>query len=219
MHLVHRLRGELEDVKEVKDNFGPRHLGRDGLDERGGHVDGDDLERFPPLLSELVEEGVEGLRALPLGGPDDAVPVVVDHRGDVAVPLAVAELVHADAPQAVQPVGVELLGDDALDDVAHGAPGDPHHSGDLGLVGDLREVGGHLLEGPGEAAPRPGPGDELHADAAVRAFHAPWSVLEDKPDSADAEVDPSNRFVAMVVAGAYPAAARTSRQAPGGLHR
>jgi len=217
-HFVDCFGSELEDVKEVVDNLGPRHLSHDGFDKGGGHVDGDGFDLLGSLLPKLIEEGVEGLGALTLGGPDYAAPVVIDNGGDVAVSLSVAELVHADALEAVESFGVELVCDDALDDVAHGAPGYAHHPSDLSLVRDLCEVGGHLLEGPGEAAPRPGPGDELYANAAGGAFHAPWSVLENEPHRADTEVDPAYRFVTMVISGTYPAALLTARQAPGCLH-
>ena len=206
-------------MEEVEDDLGLRHLGLDGLDERGGHVDGDDLDLLCPLLPELVKEGVEGLGALALGGPDDSVRVVIDHGGDVAVAFAEAELIDADAYETVEPVWVELLGDDALDNVADGAPGDAHHPGDLGLVGDLSEVGGHLFKGPGEAAAWSSPGNHLDTDAAGGALHATRSVLDDEPDHADPEVDPADRIVTMVIAGSDLSAAGTSRLAPRRLHR
>ncbi len=218
-YFVDGVGGELLHVESIEDDLCLWCFGLDGLDECGGHVDGDAFEQGGALLPQLVEKGVEGLGAFPLGGPDNTFGVVVDDGGDVFVPLAKAELVDAYVPELVEPFGVEFVGDDALYDVSHGAPGDAHHTRYLGLVGDLGEVCGHLLEGSCEATPRPSPRDQLHADSAVGTLHASRGVLEDEPHRADAEVDPSDRLVAMVVAGAYPPALGASRQTPGGFHR
>ena len=218
-HVVDSFGCELEDVEEVVNDFGFRCLVPNGLGEGGGHIDGDDFDLLGPLLPELFEECVEGFGALTLFGPDDAARFVVDDSGNVAMVLSIAEFVHADALEAVESFRVELVGNDAFYDVAHGAPGDAHHFCDLCLVGNLCEIGGHLFEGPGEAAPRPRPWDHLHADAAVRALYAPRSVFEDEPHRADTEMYPPDRFAAMVVPGTYPPALRAARQTPGRLHR
>ena len=217
--LIDSIGSESEDVEEVEDDLSPRHLGLYGLDEGGGHIDGDDLNHSRPFLSELIEESVKCLGVLTLGGPDDAMLVVIDDGGDVAMALAKADLVDADTLETVEPPWVESFGDDALDDVAHGAPGDAHHPGDLCLVGDLGEVGGHLFEGSGETAAGPCPGNQLYTDAAVRTLHAPWCVFEDEPDRADTEVNPADWITTAVVAGADLPAAGTARPAPGRLHR
>lgn len=213
-YLVDSLRSELEDVKEVKDDLRIWRLGLYGLDESGGHVDGDELDLACPVFSELIEESVERLGALALGSPDDAVFIMVDDSSDVAVPFAKAELIDADALEAVEPMGVELVGDNALYDIAYGPPRDAHHPGHFGLVGDLGEVGGHLFKVPGEAAIGPGPGNQFDTNTAAGTLHAPWNVFDDDPDRADTEVDPAHRFVPVVIAGTDLVAARAAWDLP-----
>jgi hypothetical protein len=216
--LIDGLGSELEDMEEIEDDLCLRGLVLDRLYKGGGHVDGDGFEFPGPLFSEFVEESVERFGAFSLGGPDDALPVVVYDDGDVSMPFSVAELVDADATEVFEPFGIELVGNDTLDDLADRPPGDSHHSGDFGLVCDLCKVGGHFLERSGETAVRPGPGNLLDVDTAGGAFHASRRVFEDDPGCANVEVDPPSPLGPVIIAGTSLAAAGTSGFSPRWLH-
>ena len=216
-HLVDSFRSEFLDVEAIKDDLCLGGLVLDGLDESGGHVNGDGFKLSRPLFAEFVEEGIEGFRAFSLCGPDDTLPVVVDYDGDVSMSFSVAEFVYTDALKFIEAPWVEFVVDDALDDVADSGPGDAEHFGDLGLVGDLSEVGSHLLERFGEAAAWPSPWHHLDLDAAGRAFHSPRRIFEYEPDGSKVEVDPSSRLP-LVVARCDLSALGTSRQPPGRFH-
>ena len=85
--------------------------------------------------------------------------VVVDHDGQVAVPLLVADLIDPDPAQPGEPVqpGHRVLGDPG-DDRPDGAPGDPHQLGHRGLRAGHRQPRDLIIEEPGVpgAVPRPG---------------------------------------------------------------
>jgi len=85
---------------------------------------------------------------------------MVTDQGEVAVLLAPGDLVDADVEQVLEPVGVELVLGDALDDPPDGAPVDPHQPTDRALVRPGGQVGDETLEVPGEVRARPG---ERHA--------------------------------------------------------
>jgi len=214
-HLVHGVAGQPLDMEAVEDDLSVGCVLLEGFDVAAGHVDGDDFELGGGVRADLGEEAVECAGAVSLSSPDDPLLVVVDDDGDVAVPPAVAELVDADALEVSEPVGVELLGDDALDDVADGGPGDAEDRGDLGLVRDLRQVGGHVLEVDGEAAVAPGPRHLLDVYAAIRAVDATRGVLEEDPECSDPEVDPASGR-SLVIARCDLAAAGAAWQPPAG---
>jgi len=209
---------EPEHVEEVEDDLCVRSLRLDGFDEGAGHVDGDCFDCGGALFAELFEEGVERLGAFSLGSPDDTLAVVIDDGGDVVMPLAIAELVDADAGETVESLMVEPLCYDACDDVADSAPRNAHHPRHLGFVGDLREVGGHLLEGSGEAAALPRPRHELDANAAVRALHASGRVFEENSYCPEVEMNPTYGLALAIVAWTDPAALRTTRFSPCRCH-
>jgi hypothetical protein len=59
---------------------------------------------------------------------------VVGHAGQVALAAAIADLVDADRDEAGEAGLVEVVGHDALHDVADRVPGDPQQPGDRGLA-------------------------------------------------------------------------------------
>ena len=76
---------------------------------------------------ELGEEGVGGFLALARAAPHDlAAPMVGDEREVVVLALP-ADLVDPDVVEIVEPVGVELVVADALDDPPDRVPVDPQH--------------------------------------------------------------------------------------------
>jgi len=202
-------------METVEDNLRIWHLGLDGLDETCGHVDGNGFEFGAAFGTEFVEEGVEGIGVLSLGSPNDSFADVVYNSGYVAMPLSVAEFVDTDAFQIIESLGVQLVGDDAFDDVSYGPPGYSHNSGDLGLVSDLSQVSGHLLEGSGETTIHPCPRNKLYADAAVGTFHSPRRIFEHDSHGTKTEMYPTRWIFAMIVTWTNLAAPRTTRFFPG----
>lgn len=213
-HLVDCLGDELEDMKAVKYDLHVRCLGLDGFDESSGHIDSSKFKRFCSLNTKLVEEGVEGAGVLSLSGPDDAFLIVVDDSGDVAMSLSEAEFISADALQAVETVGIEIVFDDTLDDIAYRTPGNPHNLRDLGFVGDLHKIRSHLLERFGKTTVGSCPRHLLDADSAGRTLYSSRSVFKNESDRAETEMNPSNGVFAAVISGADPFALRTSRAFP-----
>ena len=216
-HVIYGVADESLDMETVEDDLGVRRIILDGVDVPGGHIDSDDFEVCGAFFSDFFEEGVECFLAFSFFGPDDALCVVIDDDGDVSVSFSVAEFVHTDALDVAETPWVEFVFDYALDDVAYGGPGDAEHPGDLGFVGDLSEVGGHLLERFGETAVASGPWHLFDFDSACMAFHTSGSVFEDDPDGSKVEVDPLPRLP-LVVAGCDLPALGTARQTPGRFH-
>jgi hypothetical protein len=110
------------------------------------------------LGAEGVEEALQGGAGHALTGPDDrAGTVVVGDHGQVAVTLAVGDLVDADAVQLVQAGVVEVGGDHPHRDGGHRLPGAAQQPGDGGLVGALGQVGNDVFDVAGEPGGGPGP--------------------------------------------------------------
>ena len=141
-NLVDRLAAELDHVKWIKHDLGVREAVV-GVANRpliaGGHVDRDRLDRGLLLACEPVEERLQAGGVAALGGPHDAAPLVVGDAGQELVIGAVADLVHADEHERVQPAGGQLLSHDPRDDLADRLPADSHQPGELRLAHLLRQ--------------------------------------------------------------------------------
>src|SRR4051794_8117906 len=104
---------------------------------------------------------------------------------------AVADLVYADANQALQAGVVKPLGADALDDRADGPPPDPEQPR------DRRE--GHLLRQPRDGVfevarvrrPGPSPRHRLQADPATAAAQPAQLALDDAASATQIKVTPT----------------------------
>ena len=140
-NLVDRVVGQLLDVEAIEDDISLRGVLLNGELVSGGHVHGHRLEPQTGFWSDLGEESCQRLGALALAGPDDPTAIVIDDDRQVAVSLAIAELIDTDAAQSVQSARVELAIDDATNDHPDGAPVNAQQLGDRGGVGDLSEVG------------------------------------------------------------------------------
>src|SRR4051794_15979389 len=106
------------------------------------------------VRAERVEERLDALAVAAGRGPHQPAGVVVDDDGQIALPLAVADLVDPDPTQPgeqVAPPG--RLGRDTFTDRTDRAPRDPQQLGD-GLARALhRQPRRLVLEGPGKARP------------------------------------------------------------------
>lgn len=89
---------------------------------------------------------------------------MVGDNGQVAVSLAVADLVDPDPQQPGQPAGVDLFGDDPFDDARGGLPRGPQQPGDGGLVSVLSKPRHGVLEVTGVPGPGTSPRHVLGAD-------------------------------------------------------
>jgi hypothetical protein len=190
--LVGRLGAELADVEGVEADLGVRNafFGADRFLIAGGHVDRDRPDRRLLLACERVEERLQAVRVAALGGPHDPAAVVVSDAGQELVIGAVADLVHADQLEAVQPAGGQLLGDDTREDLPNGLPADPHQPGDLRLTHLLRQPRRQILEIAGVPRTRPCPRHVLVHIAAARAVQPPQPALDHAPQAAEIKMPP-----------------------------
>ncbi len=104
---------------------------------------------------------------------------------------AVADLVDADADQALQAALVEVLGDDAFDDPPDRVPADPQQPADRGARHLLGQPCHDVLEVARVRGARPGPWDRLHPHSAVAAAQQAQLALDDAPAGAEVEVPPA----------------------------
>jgi len=146
-------------------------------------------------------------------------PVVINDDRQVHLALAVAELVDANATQAHEPVRVEPVGHDALDDVSHRSPTEPQQLRDCRLVRELRQVGGHLLEVRGEATAELGPRHPLDTHATLGAVHPAHRVLQPDDDRAPGQRSPAPWLSEPVVARRLAVTPTAARSPPLRTHR
>lgn len=194
-NLVQRSVRPLNDVERVE---AQRRLRTTLLDHRADpvpRIGAHQPDEPTSLWAQGVEERVHRALATPLRGPDQATRVVVDHDRQVLVATLVADLVDADAAQAIEPIiSRPALGDDPFDDAADRAPGDPHHRAERRLVHTRREPGDGLLEVPGESRAMSGPRNTSDDDTVLRAANA--NRAAEQHDLAGAKVESSPASIA-----------------------
>src|SRR5262249_38256140 len=127
--LVERVGGPGDHVERVRTADRVAAAGVDHVGDPVGAVGGHVRDGRAPLVAGQVEEPVQGGLVAARRGPDQPAGVVVDHAGDVLVPLLVGQLVDADAAQVGQPVNDRLrVGADPGHDRPDRAP---RHAGKL----------------------------------------------------------------------------------------
>jgi hypothetical protein len=110
------------------------------------------------ILAEGVEEALQGVLVAAWRGPHQPPQVMVDDHRQVAVALLVADLVHADPAQPLEPVDLGgLLGGDPRADPADRAPGNAQQLPDRRPGGMHRQPRRGVLEATGEPGAGPGP--------------------------------------------------------------
>jgi hypothetical protein len=97
--LVQRVGGPADDVEGVQAQHGLGAAAGERVGDPGGRIRADQAELGRAVLAERVEEAVQRGLVMAGRGPDQPAGVVVDHHRQVAVALAVGDLVDADAPQ------------------------------------------------------------------------------------------------------------------------
>jgi hypothetical protein len=99
-----------------------------------GHVAGHQFDLFAALFAEGVQERLDGPPVTAGGGPDQPSGVVVDDDGQVALALAMADLVDPDPVQPGEQIDLAAgFVAHALADGADRPPRDPHQLRDRGL--------------------------------------------------------------------------------------
>ena len=112
--------------------------------------------------------GPRGARRLRTAGAG----VVIDDDGQVALTLAMADLVDADAVQSVEQVELApRVIADAIADRADGAPRDTHQLRDRALRCVDRKPRRLILKRPGEPRPMPGPRNRTDDHAVTATAH------------------------------------------------
>src|SRR5215217_5258058 len=166
--LVGGARSEPADVERVKADLGLWDGGADGALVLAAHVDRDRPDRVL-ARPELVEEALQGGAVAPRLAPHDRARAVVGDAGQVAVMAAVADLVDADADQALEAALVEVVGDDAFDDPPDRVPADPQQAADRSARHLLGQPRDDVLEVARVRGARPGPRHRLHPHPAIAA--------------------------------------------------
>ena len=116
---------------------------------------------------------------------------MITDNGQIAVGMAVADLIDTDPIQGLQPAGVEQFGHPAVDDGGDGFPAAAHQGGHRGAVGALGQPQHHVLEIAG--MPRTGsrPGQLFGADPTVGAVQPADLIDQPQPVSAQIQVSPA----------------------------
>ncbi len=140
--------------------LGP-HRGMDPLSPVGRHVG----DAGGPFGAEGVEERLHRRLATARRRPDQPAGVVVDHHGQVAVPLAVGDLVDPDPSHPLQQVPrADRSGHDSLDDRGHRPPRRTQQLCCRRPRGVRRQPCGGVFERIGEPRRRPRPRDRSDDD-------------------------------------------------------
>jgi len=171
---------EPDDVEGIEADLCVRDARADGLLIAAGHVDRDRPDRLL-ALAEFVEEALQRRGVAALSAPHDRAGGVIDDAGEVALAAAVGDLVAADRDQAAEPALVEVVGDDAGDDLPDGRPADAQQPGDLCLGHLLRQPRDRVFEVAGVMGARPRPRDGLEVDPARRAAQPAQLALDHAP--------------------------------------
>src|SRR5918997_206698 len=116
---------------------------------------------------------------------------MVDAAGGVPLATPIADLVDADRDEPVEAVLVEVIGDDALNDLPDGVPADPQQPGDRGLGHLLRQPRHDVLKVAGMRAAGPGPRHGLGAHPASRATQPAQLTLDHAAVCAQVQVAPA----------------------------
>jgi hypothetical protein len=212
--LVQRVGGPADDVEGVQAQHCLGAARRDGVGDPVGGVRADQAELARAVLAERVEEAVQRGLVMAGRGPDQPAGVVVDHHRQVAVPLAVGDLVDADAAQPLQAVDVRPgLLCDAREHPADGAPGHPQQFGDRHPGSVDRQPRRGVLERAGEAGAVACPGHGRHDHAVAAATHPRRLGLQERLHYPEVQRAPASAPLAVVVARA----ASTADTAPAAL--
>jgi hypothetical protein len=189
-NLIDRALGEAHHMKRVKADLSVGNAVADRFGVAAGHVDRDRADRLF-AVAELVEEALQCLGVAACGAPHDRAAVMVDDACEIALAAAVADLITADRDEAAEAPLVELVCDDAGDDLPDGGPADPEQPGDLRLGHLLGQPRDDVLEVAGVLGVGSRPRHGLQMDPARRAAQAAQLTLDHTPRRGEIEVAPA----------------------------
>src|SRR5215207_5155171 len=129
---------------------------------------------------------------------------------------AVADLVDADADQALEPALVEVIGDHTGDDPPDRVPADPQQAADRGAGHLLGQPRDDVLEVACVRRARPRPRHRLHPHPAVAAAQQSQFALDDAAAGAQVQMPPALHaaVVDLELAAGLPAARADATAAP-----
>ena len=184
-----------------------------------GHVAGHQFDLFAARFAERVEERLDGLAVTTGRGPHQPAGVVIDDDGQIALTLAMRDLVDPDPAQTVEKIGLALGFDaDAFADRADRPPRDTHQLGDRRLARVHRKPRGLVLERAREPRVVPGPRHRADHDAVTAARHPRRRGLDERQRRAEIQRTPPTAPVAEVIARAasptHPAALTLAPDGP-----
>jgi hypothetical protein len=217
--LVQRIGRPPHDVKGVQAQHDCRAAAGDRVGDPGGRIRAHMGELAGAIGSEGIKEAFQGLLIVAGRGPHQPAGVVVDHHGQVAMALAVGDLVDADAPQpsrrsmswpasSATRVTIRPAVRQATPAARRPPPGRWHGQPRRGV-----------LKRPGEPRSMPRPRHRGDHHPMGRATNPGRVGLQEHPHHAKVQPTPAAPALALVIARA---AALTDRTAPpaaaGGPH-
>ena len=163
------------------------------------------------VVAEVVEERRHGLLVAARAGPHQPPRVVIDHDRQVALALAVRDLIDADPHQPRQRIHAgAALGDHPRDDPPHRDPGDTQQLGDRPLRRVRRQPRRLVLEVAGEPGTVPRPRHRRHGHPMFATGHPRRVGLQLHPDRAQVQPAPAAPALAVVIARRRPLTAPTA---------
>jgi hypothetical protein len=209
---IHPIQGAvdpLHDVERVITDGGLGSVGAGGraVGRRDVHADHLDARQDRIRLA-FIEIG-QGLLAASGLDIDDGAAVVIADDGQIAMRVAVADLIDADPIQGLQPAGVEQLGHPTVDDRGDGFPAAAHQGGHRGAVGALGQPQHRVFEVAGMPCPRARPGQLLGAHPTFRALQPADLIHQPQPMPAQVQMSPATS--APVVSGGADDPARAGQ--------
>ena len=200
-------------MERINAPHGIRHVLSNALVDPASPISADGLDGGFLLCCKALKEEAEHFQPMAFVHPDDTVGVVVDDDSDVVVPLGIARLIHADMPEAVEPLaGVRLQNIlCTVHAAAHGFPVDAHDLGNCSLGRFAGQPCSLHVEVFGEARSRVSPGYGGSDDAMLRTLDARRGIPQIDQSAAAIKGSPCpRRPVAAVVARAPAPAMRAN---------
>src|SRR5450631_2061752 len=149
---------------------------------------------------ELGEELIGGGLALALASPDHAAAAVIGDQRQVPVSLAPGDLVDRDLKQIAEPVLVELLVGDTLDDPPDRVPVDPGQPDGRGRVALGHQPRDEILKISGEPGAVAGERDAFHQRAVLGAAQASEPGVDLQAPDPEIEVAPDRVVMLLALA-------------------
>jgi hypothetical protein len=175
-------------MERVGAQDGLRRAVGDHADDPVRAVGGDVAELRGPVRSVAAGEGLQGLAVASWRGPDQQPTVVTGRDDQVLMPAFAGDLAGPDAAQPREPAGgCPGLAGHPGDDVADGAPGDPHQLGDRGLRARGGQPGDLVAGEPGMGGAVAGPRHSGHHHAMLGAGHPRRGGLQPGPHRAQVQ--------------------------------